>query len=56
MVNSLVSGMMSKMTNHRASLFLTKTFDMMTLSVHAEDARKQAIEQLEAELKRLKEG
>ena len=56
MVNSLVTGMMSKMTNHRASIFLTKTFDMMTLSVHAEDAKQKAIEQLEAELKRLKEG
>lgn len=47
--------MMSKMTHHRASLFLTKTFDMNTLSVHEEDAKQKAIEQLEAELKRLKE-
>lgn len=54
-VNSLVTGMMSKMTNHRASLFLTKTFNMKTLDVYTEDARKKAIEQLEAELKRLKE-
>ena len=54
MVNSLVTGMMSKMTHHRASLFLTKTFDINTFSVHAEDAKQKAIQQLEEELKRLK--
>lgn len=56
LVNSLVTGMMSKMTTHRASLFLTKRFDMKTWTVYTEDAKQKAIEQLEAELKRLKEG
>lgn len=54
-VNSTVVNMMSKMTNHRVSTFFNNTLDMKSLSTYTEDARVKAIEQLEAELKRLKE-
>lgn len=54
-VNSVVTNMMSNMTNHRVSTFFNKTFDIKTLSVYTEDAKQKAIEQLESELKRLKE-
>lgn len=54
-VNSIVTNLMSKMTNHRISSFFNHTFDMKTFVAYTEDARQKAIEQLEAELKRLKE-
>lgn len=54
-VNSVVTNMMSNMTNHRVSAFFNKTFDMRTWSVYTEDAKQKAIDQLESELKRLKE-
>lgn len=55
MVNAKVATLMSKMTTHRVSSFFHHTFDMKALSVYSEDAKRKAIEQLEAELKRLKE-
>lgn len=54
-VNAKVTALMSKMSNHRVSSFFHHTFNMKTLSFYSEDAKRKAIEQLEAELKRLKE-
>ena len=54
-VNSTVTSMMSKMTSHRVSTFFHNTFDIRTFGVYTEDAKRKAIEQLEKELKRLKE-
>lgn len=56
MINSSVVLMLSKMTKARVSEFYNKTFDIKFLSSYTEDGRMKAIEQLEAELKRLKEG
>lgn len=56
MINSSVVLMLSKMTKARVSEFYNKTFDIKSLSSYTEDGRMKAIEQLEAELKRLKEG
>ncbi len=55
MINSSVMLMLSKMTKARVSEFYNKTFDMKSLSSYTEDGRMKAIEQLEAELKRLRE-
>jgi hypothetical protein len=49
----LMNGL-KKLTTSRAALMITKTLDVGTLSVYTEDAKKQTIEFLEAELKRLK--
>ena len=55
-VNSSVMLMMSKLTNSRVSEFYDKTFDIRAFTQYTEDGKAKAIEQLEAELKRLKEG
>lgn len=54
-VNAKVATLMSKMTDNRVSSFFNHTFDMKALSAYSEDVKQKAIEQLEAELKRLKE-
>ena len=56
MINSSVVLMLSKMTKARVSEFYNKTFDIKSLSSYTEDGRMKAIEQLEEELKRLREG
>ena len=48
--------MLSRLTKARASEFYDKTTDLKSFSIYTEDGRLKAIEQLEAELKRLKEG
>lgn len=64
-INSIVAGYLSvvqaqlmnalkSLTTSRAALMVTKTLDIGTLSVYTEDANKQTIGFLEAELKRLK--
>ena len=50
LMNSLKS-----LTTSRAAIVLNQTFNVGTLSTITEDAKKQTIENLEAELKRLKE-
>ena len=49
----LMNGL-KKLTTSRAALMITNTLDVGTLSIYTEDARKQTIEFLEAELKQLK--
>lgn len=53
-VQSQLMNALKSLTTARAALMITNTFDVGTLSVYTEDARKQTIEYLETELKRLK--
>lgn len=55
MLNVQMLNMFKSMTNARASIMLDSTFDMKKASLETKDARQQAIEYLEEELKRLKE-
>ena len=54
MLNVQLLNMFGNMTNARCSIMFDRTFDMKKASVETKDARQQAIEFLEAELKRLK--
>ena len=54
-VNAQLIELLDKMTKHRVGEFMDMTFDIKSLSTYSEDAKKKTIEQLEEELKRLKE-
>lgn len=54
-VNAQLVELLGKMTKHRVGEFMDMTFDIKSLSTYSEDAKKKTIEQLEEELKRLKE-
>ena len=54
-VNAQLVELLDKMTKHRVGEFIDMTFDIKSLSTYSEDAKKKTIEQLEEELKRLKE-
>ena len=54
-VQSQLMNSLKSLTNSRAAIVLNQTFNVGTLSTITEDAKKQTIEYLEAELKRLKE-
>ena len=53
MVNAITVGVLGKLTESRASEVYNKRFDMKSLKVYSEDARKKTIELLKEELKRL---
>lgn len=54
LINAQVIRTLNAMTNSRCSIMLNKGFDMRTMSVYIDDAKNQAIEYLENELKALK--
>ena len=53
LVNVITVGVLRKLTESRASEVYDKTFDIKSMTVYTEDARKKTIELLKEELKRL---